>query len=105
MPEEQTDLLHELGNHLNAAILLAEDLEEQLHQSHLSGLSKANGLLKKNKDQLQIFFQKKGQGDMLVTYLAELETALISEQKNWKAELNRMTKVLAEMRALLLLKN
>jgi len=96
------DLFHALGNHLNAAILLAEDLLEQTDHSKLAQLAKANALLQSNRNRLPEFFGEGSQGPLLVAYYQELESQMTSERRELTLEMKRLVKELIEMRDLLL---
>lgn len=102
MSEPGSDFRHALGNHLNAAILLAEDLLEQSDHSKLNQLAKANALLRSNQHRLPEFFSKGSQGPLLVAYYQELENQMIGERRELTLEMKRLIKELMEMRDLLL---
>lgn len=102
MTESDREFMHALGNHLNAALMLAEDLGEQVSESHLQQLCKANGLLSQNRNRLPEFFRDGEKGALLVAYYLEVEAGLVRENKTLVHELSLLTKELGAMRDLLL---
>lgn len=102
MTDSSREFFHALGNHLNAAILLGEDLNDQVTESSLAQLSRANELLSQNKENLPAFFSDDQKAELLVAYYLEVEFSMTRERDTLKNELALLNRELAAMRTLLL---
>ncbi|MCP4761200.1 MAG: HAMP domain-containing histidine kinase [archaeon] len=85
-----TDTLHNVGNILNSIMNSAENVGDMQKKSSLSGLTKANTLLKENIDNLGNFIEHNPKGKKLLDYYLILEKTFQEEQVNSFTQLKRI---------------
>lgn len=81
MADIATGVLHNVGNILNTVNTSSALIDETLRKSKLSGLEKANQMLRDQLDNTENFFSEGGKGKQLLDYYLKLEQPLKEEQK------------------------
>ena len=97
MAEVASNVLHNVGNALNSAIVPAGLLRENMDSLSLSSLKKLSQLLEKNKENLGDFFTTDKRGQKLPDFIANLNHYLHEERDNMSASLTRLQKSLAHI--------
>ncbi|QRK13589.1 PAS domain-containing protein [Archangium violaceum] len=92
MAEIATGVLHNVGNALNSVNVSVNLLSERLHQSRLSGLSKATELMTEHSADLGHFFTEDGRGRQLPAYLKALTSQLTVERAELLDEVRTLQK-------------
>jgi len=80
MAEVATSVLHNVGNVLNSANVLAALILEQLKKSKLGSVSRLAGLLQEHKRDLGKFLEDDSRGKQLPTYVQHLASHLEQEK-------------------------
>jgi signal transduction histidine kinase len=80
MAEVATSVLHNVGNVLNGANLLASSIEKQVHQSQTPGVSRLADLLSDHQTDLSQFLAEDERGLQVCGHLRRLGTQLTAEQ-------------------------
>ena len=68
MAEVATTILHNMKNILNSMSISCEEIIETLKKSKLTGLLKANTLLKEHKDDILVFLSGDPKGRLIIEY-------------------------------------
>ncbi len=80
MADIATGVLHNVGNILNSVNTSSALIDETINKSRITGLEKANNLLRENLDDIEDFFSESGQGRKLLDYYLKLEEPLKEER-------------------------
>jgi len=80
MAEVATSVLHNVGNVLNGANLLASSIEKQVHQSQAPGVSRLAALLAERQADLGQFLAQDERGSQVCGHLGRLGAQLTTEQ-------------------------
>lgn len=80
--EVATDILHNAGNALNSASVIAGQAYGELSQSRLTKLDATVKLIQQHSDDLPNFLQHDTKGRLLPTYLDKLNSTLQEERQN-----------------------
>lgn len=81
MADIATGVLHNVGNILNSVNTSSALIDDTLQKSKISGLEKANEMLRENLDQIEMFFSNEGKGRKLLDYYLKLEEPLKQEHQ------------------------
>lgn len=92
MAEIATNVLHNVGNVLNAINISAGLVIRQLRSSKLKGLARSTALIDQHQDDLGDFLTRDAKGKLLPAYLRELAQTLAGEQELISAELATLQK-------------
>ena len=96
-------VLHKLGNVLNAALMLGEELEEWAAESpRLEQLEQTRFMLEEHKDNLVEFLSEHPRGKRIPEFLSALSERIEKEREDLKDDLIKMYELLTEMRELML---
>lgn len=98
MAEIASEVLHNVGNAVNSANCSVEFLDETLKQSKLTGLARANELLRQVSDDPARFFQTDPRAPKLLGYLGQLEESLQRERETNLHEVARLHKTIRHIR-------
>lgn len=102
MAEIATGVVHNLGNILNSISISAEEISTTSKNSALSELSKATGLLQKNKSRISEFLSSDPTGEKLINYFLLLESVLKAENNKVRKETASLMQNLDVMRTVIL---
>jgi signal transduction histidine kinase len=91
MAEVATNVLHNVGNVLNGANMLATLIGEQVRRSKISSLVKAVGLMTDHKDDLESFLTRDERGRHLPTLLRQLAAHLAEERNRLQGKVDALT--------------
>ena len=98
--------LHRIGNEINSLSLVLEAIEEQVRDSEIQGLFKANRLIADNKERLYDFLTMDPKGKHLAEYLLQLGEILKAERhdliedlEKLRGQVKRLVRVFEEERA------
>src|SRR5262249_39092567 len=80
MAEVATSVLHNVGNVLNGANLLASSIEKQVHQSQAPSVSRLAAFLAEHQPELAQFLAQDERGSQVCGHLGRLGTQLTAEQ-------------------------
>jgi signal transduction histidine kinase len=95
MAEIAIGVLHNVGNILNSVMLSGEEIARMAKNSKVSGLNKANELLRSNVHDLGNFFTTNDKGKMLPQYYEKIGVALSEESKSINSEALKLNEKLA----------
>jgi len=99
--EFATTVLHNVGNILNSINISCDAIAKRLSQSRLSGLEKANSLLKENLGQLAEFFSRDERGQNLPTYYFKVGEMLRCENDELSSEIGGIIRRIDLMREII----
>lgn len=86
------DVLHNIGNVLNSINVSVKELQINIRDSKIIGLSKAAELLQKNSNNLADFLTNDEKGKILPDYLIRVASKITEEQKNMFSEVKQLEK-------------
>ncbi|MBL1277310.1 MAG: HAMP domain-containing protein [Ectothiorhodospiraceae bacterium] len=86
MADMATGVLHNIGNILNSVNLAGEEIYRISGKSKISGLIKANELLKNNQDNIDEFLTQDSRGKKLPEYFIKMGKVLNNEIKSIRKE-------------------
>ncbi|MEM9488434.1 MAG: GAF domain-containing protein, partial [Myxococcota bacterium] len=86
MAEVASETVHNVGNVLNSVISSANSLREIVGRSSYNKLHRVNQLIERNRGRLPELFASGGKGELLVSYLQEIEKLLSDESTQCGAE-------------------
>lgn len=92
MAEIATGVLHNVGNVLNSINVSATLIMDRIRESSSMRLGKVVSLLKKNQDDLQVFFASGGKGEQLPKYFEELRDASGQEREFIESEVTGLVR-------------
>ena len=98
MAEVATNVLHNVGNALNSAIVPAEKLREGLDNFRLEPLKKITQLLEDNRENLAEFLTAGGQGARIPDYISKLNKYMHEERGNMSVSLSRLQNSLTHIK-------
>ncbi len=90
MADVAIETLHNIGNILTSIKTSTQVIVDIASHSHISGLERANRLLKENMDNLADFITKSTKGKKLMQYYLELEELIVSENRQIASHLDRL---------------
>ncbi len=90
MAEIAAGVLHNVGNVLNSVNVSTTLIDYTVRNSKVSGLVKANSLLRENMDQLETFICENPRGKQLMEYYLKLEEPVINEQEKVLFQVDRL---------------
>ncbi len=90
MSEIATNVLHNVGNILNSVNIAAEVIQNNLDQSKISGLLKANDMIVKHKNDVLEFIKNDSRGKLLPEYYVKIGETLKNEQQGLKKEIDSL---------------
>lgn len=76
-----TSVLHNVGNVLNSVNVTATLLKQKLSRNHIDSLTKAIGLVKDHRSELQTYLDGDPQGSQLLPYLDKLTLTMAADQE------------------------
>ena len=103
MAEVASNILHNVGNVLNSALVPANLIREELVDSRIHSLDKVVGLLQKHKEDLAEFMTQNEKGRKLPNYLEELNNKLRRENLVLLEHVRRLLKNLEHIRDIVVL--
>jgi predicted ATPase/signal transduction histidine kinase/tRNA A-37 threonylcarbamoyl transferase component Bud32 len=89
--EITTGLLHNIGNVLNSINVSNQVINQILLNSKVSGLIKANNLLKENINEIENFVFKTQKGKKLIEYYLKIGDLLVKENEELKKEIKLLS--------------
>lgn len=92
MAEIATNVLHNVGNVLNAVTTASGQMGQLVRESRLGGLDRVVCLLDQHGDDLGRFLTVDPKGRLLLPYIRELAAALVCEQQSLATELAVLAK-------------
>lgn len=92
MAEIATNVLHNVGNVLNAVTTAAGQMGQLIRASRLGGLDRVVMLLDQHGHDLGRFLTQDSKGQLLLPYIRELAAALVCEQQSLATELAVLAK-------------
>lgn len=90
MAEMTTGVLHNIGNAITSANVLAETLSEKAAQSKVAGLSKAVAMMDAHRDDLARFMTEDPKGRQLPAFLSQLAQHLHLEMTGTQSDLGAL---------------
>lgn len=90
MAEIATGIIHNVGNVLNSIKTSAYMILDQLTESRINGLKKANALLRENLDNIEQFIVHDPKGKKLMEYYLVIEHGITEEQEVLKSNVLRL---------------
>ena len=90
MAEVANNVLHNVGNSLNSALVPAGLIKERVNQSRVAAVKKVADLLESNEESLARFFQEDPRGRKLPAYIAELGDILSEERHTTVLQIERL---------------
>ena len=101
MADIATNILHNAGNILNSITVSVGMLQEELGQTKLPSLGKANALLNENKDDLANFLQNDAKGQKMIAFYAILADTLSQEHTEVVHQIDRLAQQVHSMQRLI----
>lgn len=98
--EIATNVLHNVGNVLNSAVVSCSQLCRWLRESKTERVQMVSDLLQQNRSELGPFFAPTRKGEKLLEYLPQLSAALRDEQEDVRRELNSLSNNLDHIQAI-----
>lgn len=95
MAEIAIGVLHNVGNILNSVMLSGEEIARMAKNSKVTGLNKANELMRSNVQDLGNFFTNNEKGKMLPQYYEKIGVALTEETQLIGSEASKLNEKLA----------
>lgn len=96
-------VLHKLGNVLNAALMLGEEMEEDAEElPPLEKLNTVQALIKENSADITAFLCDDERGRKIPSFLVAAANKLAQEREDYAAQLKKLNALLSEMRELML---
>ncbi|MDY6822772.1 MAG: ATP-binding protein [Thermodesulfobacteriota bacterium] len=94
MAEIATGIIHNVGNVLNSIKTSAYIILDQLAESQIKGLKRANNLLRENMDNIEDFITSNPKGKRLMEYYLAIEQNIEEEQQDIKNNIERLNEKL-----------
>ncbi|CAM2009991.1 GAF domain-containing protein [Acanthopleuribacter pedis] len=94
-------VLHDLGNHLNGAVLASEEVVEMLSESRLLQVQKAFEIIKEEGDNLSNFFRDDPRAKLWPEYTARALDGLTSEYETMHGDIQGVVKYLQIMKEII----
>lgn len=94
-------VLHDLGNHLNGALLAGEEVAEAIGESRLQQLQKAFELIQEHQDDLAGFFRDDQRAQLWPDYTAKALAGLESEFATMQEDIQGVVKYLQLMKEII----
>ena len=101
MAEVASNVLHNVGNALNSALVPAGLLKEGLSGLRLDSLQKLSLLLEENRGKLGEFFTIDERGKKLPEFIGNLKEYLYEERENMSGSLTRLQKSLTHIKEII----
>lgn len=95
-------VLHKLGNTLNCALLIGEDLSDRLEDTKLASFFKANEMLERHPGSRTNFLTEDPRGKLLPDFYLEVGHSLREERESLNREIAEINQQLVAMRELML---
>ncbi|HEX8698224.1 MAG TPA: ATP-binding protein, partial [Myxococcaceae bacterium] len=100
MAEVATNVLHNVGNVLNSAVINVQVLTQTVATSRMPRVKQVSGMLEEHQDNLGDFFTRDSRGSRLPRYLSGLADELLREHAALQEGLDAMSKHIEHVRAI-----
>ncbi|CAM2064483.1 GAF domain-containing protein [Sulfidibacter corallicola] len=98
---EARKVLHDLGNHLNGAVLTCEEVVDMLKENRVAQLGKALEMLNGHSSNLAVFFEQEDKSRQWSEFVAKILTSLERDQEILQEDIVNLQKHLTLMKNLL----